>query len=160
MSTQAQHPGALLLERYLKPLGITPSQLAESIRAPLSQVDELIAGQRSVTPDMAARLALFFDVPALWWLVDQARYDAAHLAPVEELRGVVTPCEGLSDVLVTPSGVKRLPPAGAVPAEPAKATFSEDFLARLRAQVEGTAETPRTVTETTLADGTVALVGE
>lgn len=160
MSNTVQHPGTNLLELYLKPLGITPSQLAESIRVPAQQVAELIAGRQSVTPDMAARLALFFEVPAEWWLRQQASYDAAHLAPVEELRGVVTPYAGLADVLVTPRGVKHLAPRKSAPAQPAKATFSKAFLARLRAQVKGMKNPPRTVIETTFADGTVALVGK
>ncbi|NJL28196.1 MAG: HigA family addiction module antidote protein [Thermoanaerobaculia bacterium] len=140
--------------------GHQPSQLAESIRVPAQQVSELIAGRQSMTPDMAARLALFFEVPAEWWLRQQASYDAAHLAPVEELRGVVRPYQGLTDVLVTPHGVRLLAPPTSVPAPPPKATFSKSFLARLRAQVEGMENPPRTVIETTFADGTVALVGK
>lgn len=159
MSTEIQHPGTFLLERYLKPLGITPSHLAQSIGIPVRQVSELIEGRWAITPDTAARLALFFDVPPRWWLVYQARYDAAHLAKVEALRDVVTPYEGLSDVLVTPHGVTPLDPAEAVSPETTKATFSEDFLARLRAQVERVEDSPRTVSETRFPDGTVALVG-
>lgn len=149
-----------MLERYLQPLGITPSRLARSIGVPVRQVSELIEGLRPITPDTAARLALFFDVPPQWWLLRQARYDAACLAPVEALRDVVTPYEGLSDVLVTPQGVERLAPAEGVAVETSAATFSEEFLARLRAQAEWVEDTPRTVSETTLADGTVALVGK
>ncbi len=85
---------------------------------------------------------------------------ASHLATPEALRDVVTPYEGLSDVLVTPHGVTLLAPAKAVPAETSTATFSEDFLARLRAQVEWVEDSPRTVSETKLPDGTVALVGK
>ncbi len=160
MPTQTQHPGAILLERYLKPLGITPPHLAESIGLPARQVSELIEGLRSITPDMAARLALFFDVPPRWWLMHQARYDAAHLATVGALRDIVTPYEGLSDVLVTPRGVTLLGPAKALPAKSSTATFSDDFVARLRAQVKWIDDSPRTVSETRFPDGTVALEGK
>jgi addiction module HigA family antidote len=160
MSTEVKHPGTILLERFLQPLGITPSRLAKSIGVPTRQVSALIAGRRRVTPDTAARLALFFDVPPLWWLVHQARYDATHLAPVEALRDVVSPYEELSDVLVTPHGVTRLAPVEAVAAVTATAAYSEEFLARLRAQAKWVEDSPRTVLETTFADGTVALVGK
>lgn len=160
MSTAIQHPGTVLRERYLQPLGITPSGLAKSIGVPLHQVSDLIEGRRPITPDTAARLALFFDVPPHWWLIRQARYDAAHVAPVEALRNAVTPYQGLSDVLVTPHGVTRLAPADVTPVETSKATFSAGFLARLRAQVDRAEDRPRTVAETTLADGTVALMGK
>lgn len=160
MSTAIPHPGTILLERYLRPLGITPSRLAKSIGVPVCQTSELIAGCRPITPDTAARLALFFDVPPQWWLMHQARYDAAHLAPVKALRDVVTPYEGLPDVLVTPYGVTRLAPAEAGHAETSTANYSNDFVARLRAQVEGVEDAPREVIETTFADGTVALVGK
>ena len=160
ISAVQQHPGTILRDRYLQPLGIAPSQLARSIGVSVHEVSDLIEGRRPITPDTAARLALFFDVPPRWWLDHQARYDAANVAPVEALREVVTPYEGLSDVLITPHGVQHLPPAEAHPKEPPKATFSVDFLARLRTQAEGTEDRPRTVVETTLPDGTPALIGK
>lgn len=160
MPTEVQHPGTILLERYLQPLGITASQLAKSIGVSVRRVSELIAGRRAITPNTAARLALFFDVPPEWWLMHQARYDAAHLAPVEALRDVVTPYEGLADILVTPRGVRRLAPVETTPAVTMAATFSKDFVARLRAQVGPVDDLPRAVVETIFADGTVALVGK
>ncbi len=120
----------------------------------------MIGGRRPIDPDMAARLALFFDVPPQWWLLHQARYDAAYLAPLEALRAVVTPYEELSDVLVTPHGVTHLAPLETPSTETAKASFSPAFLARLRAQAEWAEENPRTVSETTYADGTIALEGK
>ncbi len=160
MSAAMQHPGAILLERYLQPLGITKSQLADSIGVAVRRVSDLIAGRQAMTLDMAARLALFFDVPSEWWLAHQARYDAKHVAPLDALRSVVTPYEKLSDVLVTPHGVELLAPAEAVREEISTATFSADFVTRLRSQVGPAEDSVRTVSEMTLADGTVALVGE
>lgn len=162
MPRHVPHPGATLLEHYLQPLGITAGDLAESLGLDLRPVSDLLAGRRAITPDTAARLALFFDVPAGWWLELQARYDAAQLGDLEAWRDAVTPYEGLSDVLVTPRGVKLL---GAAPAgDRAKTSMekvSADFVARLRAQVELAAEdNPRTVSQITFDDGTVALVGD
>ena len=105
-----KHPGTILLDRYLKPLGIEPSSLAESIGVPEYEVEELIEGRRSMGPDMAARLALFFKVHPKWWLTHQACYDAEHLAPMAKLQDSVEPYEGLSEILVTPQGVKFLSP--------------------------------------------------
>lgn len=160
MSATAQHPGVFLLERYLRPLGITPPKLAEALGVEIGQVVELVNGRRSITPDTAARLALFFDVPTRWWLELQARYDAAKIEHAEELRDIVTPYEGLAEILVTPTGVKRLDPPRAPQADRPKATFSKDFLHRLREQAKWADARPRTVSETTFEDGTVALLGE
>lgn len=164
---EARHPGAILKERYLDPLGITASRLARSLDLPLSRVVDLIDGRCSITPDLAARLALFFDVPPDWWLFSQARYDAANLAPVEALREVVEPYDGLSDVLVTPEGVRRLSPSRTAPEATSSVGFSPDFLARLRAQAAldraqtALDEDPeRTVYQTILDDGTLALTGK
>lgn len=160
MSSDVQHPGLVLLQRYLQPLGITPRRLAVSLGISPRRISDLIKGRRSITQDMAARLALFFDVPVKWWLELQARYDAAHLSQMETLRQIVTPYEGLADVLVTPHGVKRLAPVKDSRMEASTATFSQDFVARLRAQAKLAKEdSPRTVSERTFADGTVALVG-
>lgn len=155
-----QHPGTILVERYLNPLGVTPTHLARSIGVPEHEISELAAGRRAIDPDFAARLALFFNVPPRWWLIHQARYDAEHLAPMAALKHAVTPYEGLSDVLVTPQGVKILAPEEAEALETPKAKFSEGFVTRLRAQVKWLEDSPRTVSETQLPDGNVALVGE
>lgn len=159
-SNEPLHPGVMLSKRYLEPLGLTPTQLAKSIGVPARQVSELLEGRRPLTPDMAARLGLFFDAPPEWWLVHQARYDAAQAVSTEALRDLVTPYEGLADVLVTPHGVTRLPAAEAPSATSSTATFSPQFLTRLRAQVESTEARVRHVSERTLADGTVALLGD
>ncbi len=161
MPSDMQHPGLTLREHYLRPLGITPDDLAESLGLDVRRVSELLAGQRPMTADTAARLALFFDVPASWWLELQAHYEAAQLGDLEALRDVVTPYEGLSDILVTPHGVKLLGRAEGVPAKTSMEKVSEEFVARLSAQVELEEEaSPRTVSQITYDDGTVALIGD
>ena len=136
MPTNDQHPGIFLLERYLKPLGVMPSDLATALGVEPDQIRDLVAGRRAITPDTAARLALYLDVPARWWLELQARYDAEHLARPEELRDKVRPYPGLGDVLVTPHGVERLVRPVAPPAMIVTEPVSEEFLSRLREQVK------------------------
>ncbi len=153
------HPGIFLLERYLNPLGVTPSDLATALGVEQRQIHDLVEGRSPITPDTAARLALYFDVPARWWLELQARWDAEHLARPEELRDDVTPYPGLADVLITPRGVKRLVPRKER-SEPVVATYSEDFLQRLEELARWTKEVHRTPVQTTLSDGTAVLTGK
>ncbi len=136
MPTHDQHPGVFLLERYLQPLGVTPTALAAALGVEECHVCGLVEGRSPITPDTAARLAVYFDVPARWWLELQARYDAEHLARPEELRDEVTPYPGLDDVLVTPRGVKRLGPPTAPSPKTMTVKVSEEFLNRLREQVK------------------------
>lgn len=159
MPTPDQHPGIFLLERYLNPLGVTPSDLATALGVEQRQIHDLVEGRSPITPDTAARLALYFDVPARWWLELQARYDAEHLACPEELRDEVTPYPGLADILVTPHGIKRLV-RPEEPSRPVVATYSEDFLQRLEEQAKWAKEVHRIPVQVTLSDGTVMLTGE
>jgi addiction module HigA family antidote len=69
------HPGEILLEDFLKPLGITQYRLAKSIGVPQRRIGEIIAGKRSVTADTALRLARFFGTDAQSWVNLQAHYD-------------------------------------------------------------------------------------
>jgi antitoxin HigA-1 len=153
------HPGIVLLERYLNPLGVTPADLATALGVELRQVRDLLEGRSPITLDMATRLALYFDVPARWWLELQARYDAEHLARPEDVRDQVTPYPGLADVLVTPHGVKRLVPRKE-PSKPVVATYSEDFLQRLEEQAKWAKEVHRTPVQMTFSDGTAVLTGK
>jgi addiction module HigA family antidote len=159
MPTHDQHPGIFLLERYLNPLGVTPSALATALGVGERQVHDLVEGRSPITPDTAGRLAFYFDVPARWWLELQARYDAEHLTRPEELRDEVTPYSGLVDVLVTPQGIKRLV-RSEQPSRPVVATYSEEFLQRLEEQAKWAKEVHRTPVQMTLSDGTVVLTGE
>jgi len=160
MPTHDQHPGVFLLERYLQPLRITPSELAVALGVEERRIVDLVEGRSPITADTAGRLALYFDVPARWWLELQARYDAEHLACLEELRAEVKPYPGLADVLVTPRGVKPLGPRTAEPSKTILATYSKEFLDRLREQAKWAKEIHRTPVQMTLPDGTVVLTGK
>lgn len=69
------HPGEILLEEFLTPMGITRYRLAKSIGVPQRRIDEICAGKRSITADTALRLARFFGTDAQSWMNLQAEYD-------------------------------------------------------------------------------------
>ena len=69
------HPGEILLEEFLEPLGITQYRLAKSISVPQRRIGEIVKGKRSITADTALRLGRFFGMEAQFWLNLQARHD-------------------------------------------------------------------------------------
>ena len=69
------HPGEMLLEEFLEPLGITQRQLADAIHVPYQRVNELVNKKRGITPSTALRLAKFFGMTADFWLNLQIRLD-------------------------------------------------------------------------------------
>ena len=69
------HPGEILLEDFLKPMGMTQYRLAKSISVPQRRIGEIVAGKRSITADTALRLARFFGTDAQSWMNLQTRYD-------------------------------------------------------------------------------------
>src|SRR5947209_15394819 len=69
------HPGEVLLEEFMLPLGITQYRLAKETDVPPRRINEIVQGQRSVTADTALRLARFFGTSEMFWLSLQARYD-------------------------------------------------------------------------------------
>lgn len=72
------HPGEMLLEEYLKPMGLTQRELAAAIHVPYQRVNEIVNGRRGITPGTALRLAKFFGVSAGFWLNLQQRWDLYH----------------------------------------------------------------------------------
>ncbi|MBM3373922.1 MAG: HigA family addiction module antidote protein [Betaproteobacteria bacterium] len=68
-------PGELLLEEFLKPMGITQYRLAKEIGVPAQRIGEIVAGRRSVTADTDLRLCRFFGLSNGYWLRAQAAYD-------------------------------------------------------------------------------------
>ena len=75
MERVATHPGEMLREEFLVPLGITAKALALKIRVPATRVGESLHGRRAVTPDTALRLARFFGNSPEFWLNLQQRHD-------------------------------------------------------------------------------------
>jgi addiction module HigA family antidote len=69
------HPGEILMEEFLKPMGISQYRLAKDINVPPRRINEIVHGKRSITPDTALRLSRFFGMSERFWGNLQARYD-------------------------------------------------------------------------------------
>ncbi|MBI5652978.1 MAG: HigA family addiction module antidote protein [Chloroflexi bacterium] len=69
------HPGEVLLEDFIKPLGLSQYRVAKDIGVPTLRITQIVRGQRSITADTALRLARYFGTSANVWLRMQARYD-------------------------------------------------------------------------------------
>ena len=70
-------PGEILLQEFLKPLGVTQYRLTKKIGVPQRRIGEIVAGKRAITADTAARLGVYFGIEAEFWLNLQAHYDLA-----------------------------------------------------------------------------------
>ena len=77
------HPGEMLLEEFLKPMGLTQRDLAEGIQVPYQRVNELVNGRRGITPATALRLAKFLGVSPGFWMNLQVRWDLFEAARAE-----------------------------------------------------------------------------
>jgi addiction module HigA family antidote len=69
------HPGEMLLEEFLTPMGISQKDLADNIEVPYQRINEIVNGRRGITPSTALRLAKFFDMSADFWMNLQLRWD-------------------------------------------------------------------------------------
>ncbi len=69
------HPGEVLQEEFLRPLGLSQNQLALAIRVPARRINEIVHGQRRITADTAMRLARYFKVSPQFWLGLQMDFD-------------------------------------------------------------------------------------
>ncbi len=69
------HPGEMLIEEFLVPMGITQRELASSIHVPYQRVNEIINKKRGITPSTALRLAKFFGMTEDFWMNNQLRWD-------------------------------------------------------------------------------------
>jgi addiction module HigA family antidote len=73
------HPGAILREDFLTPLGLTANQLALRTRMPATRIGEILHERRAVSPDTALRLARFFGTSAEFWINLQAAHDLSKV---------------------------------------------------------------------------------
>jgi antitoxin HigA-1 len=87
------HPGTILQEDFLKPLGITRNSLAMATRVPANRIGGIVQGTRAVTPETALRLARFFGNSPEFWLNLQQMYDLsnARTQAAEEIEKEVSP---------------------------------------------------------------------
>jgi len=72
------HPGEMLNEEFMVPLGLSARELARALRVPHNRISELVAGRRSMTADTALRLERHFGMEARFWLNLQAAYDLSR----------------------------------------------------------------------------------
>ena len=69
------HPGEILLEEFLEPLGLTQYRLARDISVPQRRISEIVQGKRGISADTALRLARYFEIEPEFWMNLQAKYD-------------------------------------------------------------------------------------
>ncbi len=89
------HPGEILREEFLSPLGISNYRLAKEIGVPAQRIGEIVAGRRSISADTDLRLCKFFGLSEGFWLRGQARFDTetakdsltAQLAKIKPWKG-------------------------------------------------------------------------
>ena len=88
------HPGEILLEEFLEPLGISQNQAARDMSVPRRRINEIVHGKRAITADTALRLSRYFGTSAEFWLGLQSNYDLeeAQLALDDRLESEVRQC--------------------------------------------------------------------
>jgi addiction module HigA family antidote len=82
------HPGEVLSEEFLKPLGMTQVALAAHVGVPVQRINELVRGKRGVTPETAWLLAGAFGTTPQFWLALQTNHDLAGARPTHPIRPV------------------------------------------------------------------------
>lgn len=90
------HPGVVLREDYLAPLGLSANALSVALGVPATRIHEIIKERRAVTADTAARLAKYIGGDAASWLVMQANYDLKTLSTMDAIQRQVPAREQLA----------------------------------------------------------------
>ncbi len=89
------HPGEILLEEFLNPLGISQYRLAQTISVPARRINEIVHGKRGITPDTALRLARALGTSDRFWMNLQTRFDlevavATHQLELSRIQPLLT----------------------------------------------------------------------
>ena len=121
----ANHPGHILRDAFLAPLGLKPVEVAKGLGIERSTISRLLAGKQDMTPAMAARLGVFFQVPPLWFLEMQAAYDADTIGSDPKLTQGVIPRPRDRNFLLTPTGARPLGPRSTKPAVPLRIPYAD-----------------------------------
>ncbi|RPH60906.1 MAG: addiction module antidote protein, HigA family [Chloroflexi bacterium] len=79
------HPGEMLLEEFLNPMGLTQRELADAIHVPYQRINDIVNGRRGITPSTALRLAKYFNMSPDFWMNVQLRWDM-YFAQQDELK--------------------------------------------------------------------------
>jgi len=80
----ATHPGQILLQEFLEPMGLTQAELARALAIPLNRVNELVRGKRGITPETALLLSGYFKNSAEFWMNLQSAHDLTRA--LQEMR--------------------------------------------------------------------------
>ena len=90
---RAIHPGEILREEFLIPLGMSPHALAVKLHVPAPRINEIVRERRGITPDTALRLSRFFGTTPEFWMNLQASFDlkTARLSMSSKIESEVTP---------------------------------------------------------------------
>ena len=78
------HPGEILLEEFLNPMGLTQRQLADGIHVPYQRINDIVNGRRGITPSTALRLAKYFGMTPEFWMNLQLRWEMYFAQQKEE----------------------------------------------------------------------------
>jgi addiction module HigA family antidote len=85
------HPGEILLEEFLNPLGTSQVAFAKHIGVPTQRINEIVRGKRGITPDTAWLFAQALGTTPEFWLNLQAAYDLARTRPKRAVERIITP---------------------------------------------------------------------
>ena len=80
----ALHPGEMLREEFMKPLGLSANALAMALRVPVTRISEIVRERRGITADTALRLARYFNMTPEFWMRLQMDYDLESAADIEQ----------------------------------------------------------------------------
>ena len=94
------HPGEILKEEYLEPLGMSGNALSKALHVPATRINDILLERRGVTPDTALRLARFFGGDAESWLNLQQAYDL-KIASKQQAKSIVKDIVPLSQLTTT-----------------------------------------------------------
>lgn len=78
------HPGEIVLEEFLNPMGLTQRQLADGIHVPYQRINDIVNGRRGITPSTALRLAKYFSMTPEFWMNLQLRWEMYFAQQKEE----------------------------------------------------------------------------
>jgi addiction module HigA family antidote len=149
------HPGHILRDAFLAPLGLKPTELAQGLGVERSAISRLLSGKQNLTPAMAARLGRYFQVPALWFLEMQAAHDADQVEADPTATQGVTPRPRDRNFLLTPAGARPLGSRSQKPVATLRIAYAE-FDRNAPAPVSS----PPAVRQVEYESGAVALVCE
>ena len=99
------HPGEILREEFMKPLGLSMNKLALDLRVPVTRIAEIVHERRSISTDSALRLGRYFNTPPVFWMNLQVRY-GLEVAEDELAHRIMRDVQPLETATIEVSGAK------------------------------------------------------